>query len=84
MKHAFVFWNVIPCILAEAYRRFEGNCYLHFRGRRGKEYLFYFEDGGSKFVRNVGKFLTEHTASRLRRQYSSQSLPQEPQILHSN
>jgi hypothetical protein len=80
MKNAFVFWNVTPCTPGEAYQRFEGKCYLHFQGRRGGKYLY----GGSMFVQNVSQFLTEYITSHPRRQYSSQSFPQEPPTLHNN
>jgi hypothetical protein len=39
--------------------------------------LFDSEEGGSAFLRNVGNFLPDYTASRPRRYYLSQSLPPE-------
>jgi hypothetical protein len=55
MKMA-VFWVVAPCSLVEVYRRF--------RGDRP-------DDGGSKYLLNVGKLLPDYTALQTRRQSSS-------------
>jgi hypothetical protein len=38
-----------PCSLVDKYQRFEGSCYFHLDYRK-----YYLEDGGKKFLRNVG------------------------------
>jgi hypothetical protein len=48
-------------------------------------WLFYNpEDGGDKFLRNVGYHSTHYTASHPRRKYSSKPPLWKPQILHTN
>jgi hypothetical protein len=51
-----VFWFVAPCSLVEVHRRFRGTCCLHHRP----------DDGGRKYLRNVGKFLPDYTALQTR------------------
>jgi hypothetical protein len=69
-----VFWDVVPCIFC-LNRRFGGIYCLHLHGRKPRELrtsvsrlvprsrLFYHEDGGNTFLRNVGLhkiFTTSH------------------------
>jgi hypothetical protein len=56
-----VFWFVAPCSLVEVYQRFRGPCCLHHQP----------DDGGSKYLWNVGKLLVDCTALQPRRQPSS-------------
>jgi hypothetical protein len=67
-----VFWVVAPYSLVEIYRRFKGTCCLHHHRP---------DDGGSKDLWNVDKFLPDYTALQPRRQPSSDSPPWKPQIL---
>jgi hypothetical protein len=57
-KNCF-FWVVASCSLVELYRRFRGACCLHRP-----------DDGGSKYIRNVGKLLPDYTAQQSRKQPS--------------
>jgi hypothetical protein len=57
-----VFWDVAPCSLIEVYQRFRGTYCIHHHSP---------DDGGSKHLRNVGKFLPDYTAQHPRRQPSS-------------
>jgi hypothetical protein len=75
MKMA-VFWVVSPCILVEIYQRFRGPCCLHHQGDETRP-----DDGSSKVLWNVGKFLPDYTALQPRRQPSSYQPPWEPQVL---
>jgi hypothetical protein len=65
-----VFWVVAPCSLVEINQRFRGPCCLVRP-----------DDGDSKDLWNVGKFLPDYTVLQPRRQPSSYSPPWEPQIL---
>jgi hypothetical protein len=56
-----VSWVVAPCSLV-VYRRFRGACCLYHQGD---------DDGGSKSLWNIGKFLPDYTALQPRRQPSS-------------
>jgi hypothetical protein len=58
-KKMAVFWVVEPYSLVEVYQRFRGPCcqVTHCR-----------DDGGSKYLWNVGKLLPDHTALQPRRQ----------------
>jgi hypothetical protein len=64
-----VFWVVAPCSLVEVYRHFGGACCLHRP-----------DNGDSKHLWNVSKFLPDYTAQQPRRQSSSYSPPWEPEI----
>jgi hypothetical protein len=59
-----VFWVVAPCSLVEVYQRFRGPCCLHHQDDRPN-------DGGSKYLRNVGKLLPDYAALQPRRQSTS-------------
>jgi hypothetical protein len=67
-----VFWVVVPCSLVDVYRRFGGTWCLHHQRDRP-------DDGGSKYVWNVGKRLSDYTMLQPRRQPFSYSPPWEPQ-----
>jgi hypothetical protein len=59
-----VLWVAAPCSLVEVYQLFRGAfCLRHQGGDRP-------DDGGSKFVWNVGKLISDHTALHARRQPS--------------
>jgi hypothetical protein len=58
MKTDF-FWVVAPCSLVEIYRHFSGTCCLHHQGND--------DDGDSRDVWSVGKFLREFLALQPRR-----------------
>jgi hypothetical protein len=66
-----VFWVMAQCSLVDVYRRFRDTCCLHHQG----------DDGGRKYLWNVGKLLPDYTALQPRRQPSSYSPSWEPQIL---
>jgi hypothetical protein len=53
----YIFWDVALRNMVSGYQLFEGICHL----------VFYFEEGGSKFFRNVVSFLPNYTVSYLRR-----------------
>jgi hypothetical protein len=85
-----VFWVVAPCSLVEVYQRFRGPFCLRHQGctvllPRRQLYTDQFthrpDDGGSKDLWNVGKFLPDYMVLQPRRQQSSYSPPWEPQIL---
>jgi hypothetical protein len=59
-----VFWDVAPCSLVEVYRRFRGTFFLHHQSDQP-------DDGGSKYLWNVGKLLADYTAQYLEGQSSS-------------
>jgi hypothetical protein len=46
------FSNMTPCNLVHRHQRFEGSCYFHINYR-----IDYPEDGGRKFLQNVGTHL---------------------------
>jgi hypothetical protein len=60
-----VFWDIAPCSMVEAFRRFRG--------------AYCPDDGGSKYVRNVGKLLPVYALRRPRRR-SSYSPPREHEV----
>jgi hypothetical protein len=68
-----VFWVVAPCILVEVHWHFRGPCCLHHQGKQP-------DDGGSKYLWNVGKLLPDYTAQEPRTQPSSYSPPWEHEI----
>jgi hypothetical protein len=47
-----IYYNVTTCRLVEIYKRFIGTYILH-----GQKYV---DDGGRRFLQNVGKFLPEY------------------------
>jgi hypothetical protein len=63
---SIIFWDMTPCSPLSFNRRFGGTYRLHFQGRRNwfskparnqvasRTYFFDPEDGGEKFLRNVG------------------------------
>ena len=51
-----------PCDLIKIYRNIGGKCCLHYYTLR----LFYLEDGGSMFSRNIAKLLPDSTATHNR------------------
>jgi hypothetical protein len=57
------FWDVRQCNLVEGYQHFWGTCCLHLQGSTDSSSIFYHEDGGSRFLVNVGSFLPAYTAS---------------------
>jgi hypothetical protein len=58
-----VFWKVTPFCLIEFYIRFERNAVRRVSQARNRQAgLFDLEDGGSKFLRNIGEFLPVCTA----------------------
>lgn len=63
-----IIWDVIPCIGTDVYRRFRRYRYLPSSGL-----MNVLDDGESRIVRDFGKFLSDYTASLLRRQQSSES-----------
>jgi hypothetical protein len=54
-----IFWDVTLYSLVDRYQCFEGTFCFHFHGRI---------DGGNRFLRYVGAYLPNYTASHLRRQ----------------
>jgi hypothetical protein len=56
-----VFWDVIPLSLVARYQCFRGTCCLHLQDPEGR---------GSTFLRNIGTWLPEYTASHPRRTFS--------------
>jgi hypothetical protein len=63
MKTA-VFWVVESCNLVEVYWRFRGTCCVRYQGDCP-------DDGGSKYLWNIGKLLPDYTMLQPRRQPSS-------------
>jgi hypothetical protein len=63
MKMA-VFWVVAPCSLVVVYRCFRSTCCLH------HQVTYRPDDGGSKYLYNVGKLLPDYTTLQARRQPS--------------
>jgi hypothetical protein len=74
MKMA-VFWLVALCGLLEVYRLFRA-AYCLTMGRP--------DDGGSKYLWNVGKLLPDYTTQHPRRQPSASSPPWETEISSKN
>jgi hypothetical protein len=64
MKKA-VFWDVSLCTLVDTDLCFIGVYFLNRQADRP-------DDGGSKFLRNVGQYLADNTARRPRRQQYSE------------
>jgi hypothetical protein len=54
-----VFWGVKPCSLADIYQSLGGIHSFHLQG-------FFYPEGDSAFLRNVGKYIPEYTASHPR------------------
>jgi hypothetical protein len=67
-----VFWVVASCSLVEVYWHFRGACCLHHQGDCP-------DDGDSKYLWNVSKFVTDYMVQQPRRQPSSYLLPWEPE-----
>jgi hypothetical protein len=65
MKMA-VFWVLAPRSLVEVYQRFRGSCCLHHQGDDDPD------DGGSKYLWNVGKLLPDYMALQPRRRPCSE------------
>jgi hypothetical protein len=53
-----VFWHATPCSIIKLYRIFGGTCCAIFRAE-----VFYPEDGGGIFLRNIDDFLPDYMAS---------------------
>jgi hypothetical protein len=60
-----IYWDIAPCSLVEINQCFRGAYCLHHQGN----------DGGSKHLWNIGKFLWDYMAQHPRRQSSSYSMP---------
>jgi hypothetical protein len=68
-----VFWDIAPCSLADIDRRFTGAYCLHHQGEGS-------DNGGGKYLWNVGKLLPDYPTQHPRRQSSSYSPLWEPEI----
>jgi hypothetical protein len=64
------FWDITPCSPLSVNRRF-GGTYRQLSRWFLVQLIFYPEDGGDMFIRNVGWHSTDYTASYSRRWYSS-------------
>jgi hypothetical protein len=70
-----IFWNVTPCSPSEFYQAFGGTYFLHLHGRKVYSDLLVAvvcllidpEDGGSIFIRKLGKLPQGYTVSYPRR-----------------
>jgi hypothetical protein len=70
---ATIFWGVMPCSLVHVRRLFGGSYYflLHCCSCWLLGLLLDHDDEGNMFLRNVGEFLPDYTASHPGRQYSA-------------
>lgn len=64
-KKVAVLWVVEPICLVNVYQFFRGNCFLRYQGDVRPD------DGGSKYLRSVGKLLSDCEALETQRTPSS-------------
>jgi hypothetical protein len=81
---SIIFWDMTRCSPLSINRCFGGTYRLYLQGRRNRFRKLASKqvaDGGDKFLRNVGWYSTDYTASYPRRWYSSKPPLWKPQIL---